>query len=603
MGGRSIGVLACLMLALVATTARGDGAPDPTFDGDGVVYTPLGSEDPNVEGRAILAQPDGRIVAIGTGAGPYPSFAVARYLVTGALDPSFGGTGITQAVFGGTSKAFAGALQPDGKIVAAGIGPGFQQQGFAIARFLSDGTLDPAFGSGGKTVASFGVRLGIGTCIALQPDGKILLGGAIDAEDYSSRDFAVVRVDAQGALDPTFGDGGLAVVDFDGRNDGVERIAVDSAGRIVLVGYTATIPAGDAVMALAVLDPAGALDPAFADAGRLVFDLPFTHGTALLVQPDDKIVVGTTNFSWTIARYEPDGTPDPSFGAGGRVSTYLGYEYDDGGVNVVYMVPRAILRQADGKLVVAGGFVYAGAYGAIARYDADGHLDESFGHAGTLVVQDLPGIASYYDAALTPDGRVVTIGYVDFPRTEPRGFIVSRFAGAGLCGNVGASAGKIRVGRMDLVEGNDELTVRASGSLPAPPSPAIDPVAKGLRLVVRDGGRGTVVDAHVPPGAYDSATRTGWRRSANGLRWKFSAPQTPGRVHVRRASVRTVGGGSGFLDVQVQSSRGEFTRGLRPLPYAATIVLDGLALQCLELDLFTPDTCLLVRGGTTVSCR
>jgi uncharacterized delta-60 repeat protein len=598
MGGRSILAMAGLVLAFVATAAHADGALDPTFDGDGVVYTPLGSEDPNVEGRAILVQPDGRIVTIGTGAGPYPSFAVARYLVSGALDPSFG-TGIVSAVFGGTSKAFAGALQADGKIVAAGIAPGFQQQGFAVARFLANGALDPDFGTDGKAVASFGIRLGVGTCVAIQPDGKILVGGAIDAADYSSVDFAVVRFDEHGVLDASFGDGGLATVDFDGRNDGVDRIAVDGNGRVVLVGYTATIPAGDAVMAIAVLDSGGVLDPGFADGGRLVFDLIFTHGTALLVQPDDKIVVGTTNYSWTIARFEVDGTPDPTFGDGGRVSTNLGYEFESGGVNVVYMVPRAILRQSDGRLVVAGGFIYPGSYGALARYDADGHLDESFGQAGTLVTQDLPAAASYYDAALTPDGRVVTIGYVDFPRTEPRGFIVSRFAGAGLCGNITADAGKLRVGRMDLVEGNDELEVRATAHLPLPVTPTLDPVAKGLRVLVEDGGRGIVADTTIPPGAYDPTTRIGWRRSSNGTRWKYSAPQTPGRLHLRRASVKTKPSEPGRIDVAVQSNRGEFTRGLRPVPYAATIVLDGAALQCVHLS-FGP--CPVVRGGTTVSC-
>src|SRR5690242_3397220 len=175
MGARAIPVVASLLVLCAAAVARADGALDPTFDGDGVVYTPLGSEDPNVEGRAILAQPDGRIVAIGTGGGPYHSFAVARYLIDGALDPSFGSAGIAQAVFRDRSKAFAGVLQPDGKIVAAGIAPGVQQQGFAVARFLANGTLDPGFGTDGLAVASFGIRLAVGTSAALQADGKILV--------------------------------------------------------------------------------------------------------------------------------------------------------------------------------------------------------------------------------------------------------------------------------------------------------------------------------------------------------------------------------------------------------------------------------------------
>jgi hypothetical protein len=156
---------------------------------------------------------------------------------------------------------------------------------------------------------------------------------------------------------------------------------------------------------------------------------------------------------------------------------------------------------------------------------------------------------------------------------------------------------------MDLVEGNDELTVRATAELGLQATPPIDPIAKGLRLLVEDGLRGIVADTTIPPGAYDAGTRTGWRVSANGTRWKFSAPQAPGRLRVRRATVKMKPGDPSGIAVEVRSNRGEFTRGLRPLPYAADIVFDGLALQCVHLGIFAPATCPLIRAGTTVSCR
>ena len=138
--------------------------------------------------NAVAVQPNGRIVAVGSAGTGRPRFALARYEEDGAPDTSFGDGGTVVTPFGIWGVPRAIALQPDGKILAAGT----NGSGFALARYERHGDLDPTFGEGGKAVTA-STQGGSAWAVALQPDGKIVAGGAFDF--YR---FAVARFRAGG---------------------------------------------------------------------------------------------------------------------------------------------------------------------------------------------------------------------------------------------------------------------------------------------------------------------------------------------------------------------------------------------------------------------
>lgn len=596
-----MGVLLSLLLA-VGTSHAARGVLDPSFGGDGVVALDVGSQDPNVEGRAVLVQPDGRIVAVGTGGTPYDTTFI-RLMPDGTLDGSFGGTGIVTVPFGRSgSKGRAAVLQPDGRIVAAGLGPGVLQQGFAVARVLPDGTPDDSFDGDGRAEASFGLRTAIGSAVALQPDGKIVVAGQLDDEaPQFSYDFALVRFTADGALDSTFGDGGLVTTDLAGGGDGIEAMGLDGSGRIVVAGRMS--PAGSqGRFALARYLPDGTLDASFGEGGIVLPVTGASSATALLVLPDDSIIVGAEEFAWTLRRFLPDGSLDEEFGDGGVAMTYLPLENAAGQLFPRAGVPRAILREPDGHLVVAGGAIYAGELSALARYDAAGRIDTSFGWQGVAVVQDGPGARTAFDAALQSDGRIVTVGYVDFPRTDPRAIVVARHVVGPFCGGTGGtlSRARLRFGRVDDVDGNDALTVRASATFGAPVT--LRPDTTGVRVLIEDADGGTVLETTVPSGAWDPESRSGWRAKADGSAWRYDSPAVAGRLHVRKATVR-LGREPARVDVSVATSRGQFTRGAEPLPWSLSVVVDGAAGECATTAFTAPRRCVTGRDGAVVSCR
>jgi uncharacterized delta-60 repeat protein len=219
------------------------GAPDATFDGDAVAITDFNRSGNEDHARAVAVQKDGKILAAGySNEGSDGDFALARYLPNGALDPSFDGDGrLTTDLFFGDDIANAVRIQKDGRILAAGRSEDPGGFNFALARYLRDGSPDPAFGEGaGRLSTSFALHGDEGvTALALQKDGRIVAGGY--AEDGPNRNFAVARYRKGGALDSGFGGtgampGGLTtdVTDF----DHAQAVALQKDGKIVVTGYT-----------------------------------------------------------------------------------------------------------------------------------------------------------------------------------------------------------------------------------------------------------------------------------------------------------------------------------------------------------------------------
>ncbi|TAK07109.1 MAG: hypothetical protein EPO39_07310 [Candidatus Manganitrophaceae bacterium] len=226
-------------LKFIVVRLNSDGSLDTSFDGDGRANTPIGF-DSSV--NALALQADGKIVAAGyasMGGSTGLDFALARYNTDGSLDAGFGTGGIVTTHMGTSSDAAWGVVvQPDGNIVAGGSVI-FGTQNTGLARYLPNGTLDPAFGSGGKVVTQFG-RVGfVGTDIALQPDGKIVIGArGLNSNDT---DFGVARINADGTPDTTFGSGGSTLTPMGCRTfEEVRSIALQPDGKVLVTGFTFT---------------------------------------------------------------------------------------------------------------------------------------------------------------------------------------------------------------------------------------------------------------------------------------------------------------------------------------------------------------------------
>lgn len=212
--------------------------------------------------------------ALGLGSG---SSALAA---PGDLDPSFGSGGQVIADFGSIANGVA--LQPDGKLVVAGRSTG---AGFAVARYLSGGTLDPSFGSGGEVTTVFGV-FDVAFGVAIQSDGKIVAVGETALDGYCCQ-FALARYNTDGSLDTSFGDGGQVTTRLGGDSE-ARAVAIQSDGKLVVVGWTYS-PVSASGAAIARYNTNGSLDTSFGTDGTLV--LGVGDGYAVAMQSDGKIVV------------------------------------------------------------------------------------------------------------------------------------------------------------------------------------------------------------------------------------------------------------------------------------------------------------------------
>lgn len=354
-----------------------DGTPDATFGHNGQLTTRvLGNND---EAYAVKLQPDGKIVVAGTayaGTGTTYEFALVRYHTDGTLDASFGAGGKVTTDFGGDDVARAVLLQPDGKIVAVGFKI---NELFALARYNTDGSLDATFGAGGRVVTNFGSLRSQAYAAVLQPDGKIVAAG--DAHSpLTTMDFALARYLPNGALDPTFGIAGLVTTDF-GRtfSDYARGVEVQPDGRIVAAGWAennCTSCGAKSDVALARYLPTGALDSSFGTGGRVVTDASRTNGhdraSGVAVQPDGRIVVsgtapappqpGGSHPDMAVLRYLPTGALDQSFGEQGRTLIDFGIfnppEPPTYGSGLTGDEGHALALQPDGRIVVVGQVLY-----------------------------------------------------------------------------------------------------------------------------------------------------------------------------------------------------------------------------------------------------
>ena len=310
---------------------------------------------------SIALTPNGGIFAAGilyTGNSQnYYDMAVTKYLPNGGIDTTFNGGGVAlTAITGQLVKAQAVAVQPDGKVVVGGV---YQVSGdahfnFALSRFNADGTVDTTFGNNGlvQITPSTGYYNEIWS-LAVSSDGKILIGGDVDNNSPTYDDFAVARLNTNGSLDTTFGNAGYAETSFASGADRGFQLALQSDGKILLAGSS---------------------------------------------------FGGNSTSHFALARFTTSGQLDSTFGAGGKVSTDVPGDFEGA---------RSLAIQPDGKIVLAGSVSNTGVYPpvynfALARYNTNGSIDTTFGSSG-VVIKDFGGNDSA-GAVVVDSNGMITVG-------------------------------------------------------------------------------------------------------------------------------------------------------------------------------------------------
>ncbi|MBI3786012.1 MAG: hypothetical protein HY270_21690 [Deltaproteobacteria bacterium] len=272
------------------------------------------------------------------------------------------------------------------------------------------GDLDPSFGNHGIALTKIATNWAQGRAVAQQSDGKLIVVG--NASSGHDDDFAVVRYNMDGSLDPSFGDGGQAATDL-GANEEGAAVAIQSDGKIVLAGYSFTNGNTSSGFAVVRYNPDGSLDRSFNGSGTVTTQIGYAQAAAIALQSDGKIVVAGTSASGTnfvmpgiwdvmVVRYNPDGSLDTTFGSSGTVLTDTGRdEYASG-----------LALQSDGKIVITGSSYVGGAYTSdvlLVRYNSNGSLDTSFDGDGK-VVTDLGGYEQGGAVAVRNDGKILVAG-------------------------------------------------------------------------------------------------------------------------------------------------------------------------------------------------
>lgn len=272
-----------------------DGSPDTTFSGDGKLTTDFAGNSDTA--NAVAIQPDGKIVVAGSAKiGAFTYFALARYTTAGLPDAGFNGTGrLTTAIGSADDYATAVEALPDGKIVVGGkAGYTGSIDKFAVVRYQSNGNEDITFDGDGEATLSVGTN-SIANAMGVQPDGKIVLAG--DNRGAAPTGFALARFNTNGSPDPSFGTAGAVVTAVDGTNSTVEAMDFQSDGKIIAGGY-ANPSAGLYETAVARYSADGVLDPTFGTGGTALNQLGSGDDEikALALQPSGKILAAVTSF-------------------------------------------------------------------------------------------------------------------------------------------------------------------------------------------------------------------------------------------------------------------------------------------------------------------
>ena len=377
---------------------------DLSFATRGTSYGMTGA--PNYPYSAnIVVQPDGKIIqAVSFDPDSTVDFCLIRYKANGGLDSTFGTNGRVITPVGAYDDHIQFVmLQPDGKIVAVGNSYSQINSDFALVRFNSNGTLDSSFGVAGKVITAVGPYDDYAYQSAIQSDGKIVVVGNSSDSTYVSA-FAVVRYNANGGIDSSFGQNGRIVkhlghfITYIGNtyygqysSEYANNILIQADGKIIVGGQSYSYTGCydyygyvycNPVFAMTRYNSNGTTDSTFGNKGKVVDSTFIYYPFAMKLQADNKILVTGANWQerFLIERFTNGGNVDSSFGVDGRVSTV----FCDQGCQVD---SRLLAVQSDGKIVAAGSLqLFNDSWKfAVLRYEINGSLDNTFNGNGKAV--------------------------------------------------------------------------------------------------------------------------------------------------------------------------------------------------------------------------
>ena len=374
----------------------------------------------------------------------------------GNLDVSFGDLGITVIDFDDLDDVSNSAvIQWNGQIILGGTSVDGVERHMSIARLTPLGNLDPAFSDDGKHVVELSGYNETGSEVFMQRTRIVLAGYSEDG--YYPRNFVMYRFHSgDGSIDWIFGDNGRVATDFSGNDsqDGAYASAVRGS-KIFLAGGTDE-SGSNSMFGVAKYNLGGDLDYSFGSSGLVITDfatMTDERVNALALQPDGKIIaVGESAspyplaWNWVIARYNPDGTMDNTFGNNGRVVQYWAGLYD--GLDDVVLLP-------DGKFLVAGTSEELNT--VIARYNSDGSLDTTFGSSGKTQLQGVNASIALYGNKIFSATSLHDINSYSFT--------LSRFNYDGTTDDTFGNGGYVSTVMSDLDAGVTDLNIQNNGRI------------------------------------------------------------------------------------------------------------------------------------------
>ena len=417
--------LSLLILSMMITfflAGQTAGTLDLSFGNNGITLTDYSYNGVDNYSYASALQADGKIVLGGYSVNNlHQNMTFVRYLPDGTLDNTFGNGGIKVLLFGGSDDRLEDlVIQADGKIIAVGYTSNSTNKQMTVTRLNTDGSLDNSFNANGMTLINFGDSVNAyGRSVALQDDGKIIVGGHITFTDQDPEvNGAICRLTSSGVLDNTFGVNGIITHNILSQWNYMNQVVIQNE-KIILGGISIRADDFAKFISLCRYNPDGSLDTGFGTSGIASLEIGegISGGSSLgmCLTEDGKIVcasyiiVGWLEYDLAVWRFQSNGFPDNSFGYYGMITTAME------GNSKAY----AVAMQADGKIVVAG-YHDTPSPGdddfLLVRYIENGYLDVSFGTEGTGVVvtnasSEIWFSDQIFSLLIQDDGKLLVSGY------------------------------------------------------------------------------------------------------------------------------------------------------------------------------------------------